>query len=120
MPGIFPTRLIEPEQHHGSLALGRPLPRQRQQLPGRPGRLHVAVGERRPGPRQMDVRVDEAGQDGGARELHDPIRVRRVAAPHALDVAVVDQDPLAGLRMRQGVHARRAIEGPHVARLSQR
>ena len=86
----------------------------------RAGRLHVAVRDRRARPRQVHVRVDEPGQDGGAGKLHHPVGIRRVAAAHALNVAVVDQDPLAGLRMRKGVHARRAVEGPHVARLSQR
>ena len=64
--------------------------------------------------------VDEPGQDRGAREVDHTIRVRRVPAAHALDVAVVDQDPLAGLRVRERVHAGGAVEGPHVGRLSQR
>ncbi len=84
------------------------------------GRLDVAVRQRQPRPRQVDVGVDEPGHDRRAREVHHPVGVRRVPAPHALDVTVVDQDPLAGLRVRERVHAGGAVEGPHVARLSQR
>ena len=117
---VGPPRLVEPQQHDGPLPRRGSRPGQCEQRGCGVGLLDVAVGERGAGGREVDVRVDESGQDRGAGKVHHPVRLRRVAAPHTLDMAVVDQHPLAGLRIRQGVHARRAIEGPHVARLSQR
>ena len=113
--GSFHRVSSNPEQDDGPVPFGGSFPRQRQQLLGRDGRLDVPVRQRQPRPRQVDVGVDEPRHDRRPRQVDHPIRMRRVAAPHALDVPVVDQDPLAGLRVRERVHAGGAVEGPHVA-----
>ena len=59
----------------------------------------------------MDVRVHEAREDRGAGKVDGAIRGWRVARPDALDVPVVDQEPLARRLQRERVDARGAVEG---------
>ena len=59
--------------------------------------------------------VDEPRDDGRAGKLDREVRLRRVAGPHALDVAPVDEDPLPHRRVGEGDDPRCAVKGPHGA-----
>jgi hypothetical protein len=52
---------------------------------------------------QVDVGVDEAGDDRGPRKLDNPVGLWRLTRSDALHVASVGQDPLPSRRVRQGV-----------------
>jgi hypothetical protein len=52
---------------------------------------------------QVDVGVNEAGDDRGPRKLDNSVSLRRLTRSDALNVASVDQDPLPSRRVRQGV-----------------
>ena len=87
---------------------GRP-----QQLAGGSGRADVVLAYGEPGAREVDVAVDHAGDDRGPGELDDAVGPGRVTHPDPLDVTIVDQQPIAGRRVPQGVDDPRAIEGSH-------
>ncbi len=61
----------------------------------------------------MDVAVDQTGHDRGARQLDQPVGLRRLARAHALDVTVVDDEPLARAGVTQRMHTRGTVEGLH-------
>ena len=63
--------------------------------------------------RQMDVRVDEARDDRDAGQVDDAVGVGRRAGPDALDMPVVDEDPLPHRRVAEGVDLRGPIQGLH-------
>ena len=59
----------------------------------------------------MDVAIDQTRHDRGARELHHAVGRRRIPDPHALDMALVDDEPLARPGMTEGMDASGAPTG---------
>ena len=59
------------------------------------------------------MRVDEARQDRGPRQVDRPVRVGNLADADALDVAPVDEDPLPHRRVGQRVDPRGTVQGLH-------
>ena len=88
---------------------------QGEELLLRPGLPDVVVRQRAPGRGEVDVTVDEPGDDGRAGKLDRELGFRRVTGTHALHVPVIDEDPLPHRRMGERHDAGGAIQGPHGA-----
>ncbi len=117
---VVPLRLVVPVDEDGTRTpLGDDRHRLEQLGPrSRLGDLGCLLVLARAG--QVDVRVDEPGQDGRPRELDHPVGLRRIARPHPLHVTVVDEQPLPHSRVRERVHAGGSVEGPHGRELIRR
>ena len=86
---------------------------QAEQLLGRPGALDGDAEARQARAGEMHVRIDEAGEDDRAGKLDEAVRGRRVADADALDVTLVDEEPVPGLRVAERVDAPCPVERLH-------
>jgi hypothetical protein len=111
--GAFPLALVEPMRQDLGRTVGELLGGEPEELLARPGPAegNADLGQRGPG--EMNMRVDESGDDGGAGKLHQPVRTGRLPRPHPLDVPVVQQDPFPLGGMAEGADARRQVQGLH-------
>ena len=106
MRRVAPAGFVEPQEHHGVLSIGGTLPGERQQPSADPAASTSRLDNASP----VRVRWTCVSMNPGTivvPGVRPHIRVRRVPATHALDVAAVDQDPLAGLRVRERARGRR-------------
>ncbi len=110
-----PSALVEPLQPDHPLRSRAPSPGDLEERLRRRRVLHVAVVQRRPGRREMHVRVDEPRHDRGARQIDHAVGTRCLAAAHPLDVAPVREQPFTRLRVRLGTDGSGTVKGPHGA-----
>jgi hypothetical protein len=110
-----PSGLVEPLDVHDGDVGAEAASDQSEEVLLRACLSHVGVRKGTTCRRQVDVTVDEPGDDRRPGEVDRELSVRELSRADALDVAIVHEDPLPHRRMGKRHDPRRTVEGPHGA-----